>query len=456
MRFVDCQGLGGHGTSLGAVRAGFEMIHRASLPGGFGDKIVDSNRKILRFDGDIEVGEQESWTAQDNVAYVTGTPPCSGFSMMNTTAAVAKAKGKDVPINARGPKSAINMCQRALVQYAARCTGTDGRLGADFVSFESVQGAFSQGIDLMREYRQMLSDLSGQSYDLVHVKMSVASIGGPQWRHRYFWLAHRSSIKFGIDPVYPTKITTLREAIGDLEFQPETWAPQAYVSDPTTEYQKAHRGAAVLQHLSHGSLNGLSPEDDEPRAGRAKNLQQWAEILEYWPEASPIQAAALKYLESHDRLPEGLDKRWDYENRTFAGFMWPFRTGWDRATGVLTGGCAGSHFHPDQPRFLTVRELSRVMDIPDDWTWEAARHTGEAGMYIGKCCTTGSGTWMARAVMDALSGSPQSTENEFFSDGRYAKTKLDLLPGERVYDITNEYRKLEQYKMYRKQVKKTD
>jgi site-specific DNA-cytosine methylase len=434
MRMVDCQGLAGTGTTLGGVLAGFDLVHRVALPGGFGNKLVEENRKILNFTGDIETGPIDEWTPQHNIAMVTGTPPCSGFSLMNTTGKVAENAGKEAPATARGPGSLINMCQRDLVRYGARCFGTDGNPGAEFVVFESVQGAFSQGLELMREYWQILRRETGQDYQMSHIKMSVASIGGAQLRHRYFWVAHR--IPFGIDFELPKRITTLEDAIGDLVDQPELWEPQDYVSEAKTDYQRNLRGKAVVNHESLKGKHYAGMEPLEP----------------YWPPGKAIHTATLAYIEAHgggekgvDALPEHLKKRWQPEAGYYKGFMWPFRLGWDEPSGVLTGGCAGSHIHPDHPRFMTIRELARMMAVPDDWTFNSARHAGEAGSWIGKACTVGSAVWLSSAIMDALDGRPQSDQGEFWSHGLYKKNKLDLADGERVYDITNEYRKFDGY-----------
>jgi len=96
-----------------------------------------------------------------------------------------------------------------------------------------------------------------------------------------------------------------------------------------------------------------------------------------------------------------------------------------------------------------VRELSRVMAVPDDWSWDSARNVMQAGMWIGKCCTTGAGKWIADAIMDALDGKPQG-RGEFWHEDYYKKTKLNLMTDEAVYDITNEYTKYENFTRHKR------
>ena len=84
--FVDCQGLAG-AWSLGTAKAGFTLKHRATLPGGFGDIVMEDNRhKFKGLDGywTGEVGTpSDGWTPQMDVSFLCGTPPCSGFSLPN-------------------------------------------------------------------------------------------------------------------------------------------------------------------------------------------------------------------------------------------------------------------------------------------------------------------------------------------------------------------------------------
>ena len=427
MKFVDCQGLAGHGTTLGAVRAGFELVHRATLPGAFGDKIVEDNAEILGGKFDIEVGDQDSWTPQRDVAYLAGVPPCSGFSLMNTAGSRAKARGEAPPPNARGAGSSINMCQRSLVEYAGKCLGTDGRAGPEFIAFESVQGAFSAGLELMRDYRRLLSGISGYPYELAHVKMSVASIGGAQFRHRYFWVAHR--VPFGIDPPSVTKLTTVGDAIKDISGAALQWEPQPYIDSPTP-YAKVLRGRkrTFEDNVAYdGSMLGVI-----------------APLMPFWDQGKGIRTAARALLAAGEELTPRLEKAWLPEEETFKGFMWPFRVALDEPSPVLTGSCFSAVVHPVEDRFLTVRELARVMAIPDEWTFgDSVKTAQQGGTLIGKNCTTGAGEWMASAIRDALAGTPQSTDHEFWFNDEYRKIPLE--PGERVYDITTHYKTYSNY-----------
>src|SRR6478736_388146 len=119
--FVDCQGLAGHWT-LGTVQAGFELVGRVSL-GAFGDQVLDSNRHLVGDNWQQYPGNGvDEWEALE-AAYLCGTPPCSGFSLLNNSAAQARKAGKEVPASARGADSAINSCMWELIRYAGKCYG---------------------------------------------------------------------------------------------------------------------------------------------------------------------------------------------------------------------------------------------------------------------------------------------------------------------------------------------
>src|SRR4249920_2848051 len=124
--FVDCQGLAGAWT-LGTVQAGFDLISRATLArtpvkDGFGDVVIDANRALVGDGWEQQLGGNlDEWEPLGEaygtrpVAYVCGTPPCSGFSLLNNSAAAARKAGKAAPATARGADSSINDCMKALV-----------------------------------------------------------------------------------------------------------------------------------------------------------------------------------------------------------------------------------------------------------------------------------------------------------------------------------------------------
>lgn len=401
---VDCQGLVGAWT-LGAVQAGFSLTHRASL-GGFGDHIVDANRHLLgngwRQDPGNGSGEWEPVEA----ALVAGTPPCSGFSLLN------RSKKE----NARGPDSAINSCMRELVQYAGRCTGTDGRPGAEIVSFESVQGAGKQGRELMLSFRDILDDATGQRYSLSHVFTSGATVGAAQMRHRYYFVAHR--IPFGIDEPGRRRVATYRDAIGDLVGLEQTWDEQGVVYRSQDVWWLEEQ--RILDEIQ--SLVGL--EDHYIVRDHISSDSGWKagiylrELIPFWDPGATLEQAMRGYRERHGRFPDRTETWWDHESDSLRVWRGPSRIAPDRSGYVLTGGCAGDFVHYSEPRFLTVRELARLMGFPDSWGFSIVGTAQRVGMYIGKCCPVNTGRWIAEWFVRALEGNPggplqQIGEREF-------------------------------------------
>lgn len=76
----------------------------------------------------------------------------------------------------------------------------------------------------------------------------------------------------------------------------------------------------------------------------------------------------------------------------------------DRPGYVLTGGGMSDFIHPEEIRFLTGRECSRLMGLPDAWSWKDAKTPGQLSNYIGKCCPVQSGRWISGWVREALDG----------------------------------------------------
>lgn len=385
--FVDCQGLAGAWT-LGTAQTGrFELVHRCSQPGGFGDSSIRENQHLLAAVPDLELEDPEGYLWEPKVTgYVCGTPPCSGFSLMN-----ASKKS-----NKRGPDSPINSCMTDLAKYGARCTGFDGLPGAEIIAFESVQQAYSTGRELMWRLRDIIEAISGQQYDLTHVKMSGASVGAAQYRHRYYFVAHR--IPFGVDHPKPRHVVTYRDALEDLQGLNLQWNDQPYVwkiGDPGSTFGDRLRRSdgQVSDHMAYTSNRDVSL------------LEELEDIL------APGQSVK-DLIENMDTPPQVLLDRFPYtadDYRELRGWQWFKRIDPDKPGFVVSGGGAGDFVHWKEPRFLTVREISRLMGYPDSWRWpEEVSSVNVASALVGKCCPVNSGKWISEAVADALDGNPQN------------------------------------------------
>ena len=87
---------------------------------------------------------------------------------------------------------------------------------------------------------------------------------------------------------------------------------------------------------------------------------------------------------------------------------------------MIAGGGASNFVHWEEPRLLTVRELSRLMGYPDTWMWPDGRTVRVIGSYIGKCCPVTSGQWLSDWVAKALDGEP-GQQGERIGDREYLR-----------------------------------
>lgn len=395
---------------MGVVQAGFERVAHLELPGGFGMENTKANTDLLgKFE--TQVGSDAEWEPYDDVAFLFGNPPCSGFSMMNTA--------KKGSTNFRGPDSPINNCMWALVEYASRCRGTDGKLGPDIVAFESVQGAGTSGRNLMRRLRDTLILNTGRHYDLTHVFMNAAHCGGAQERRRYFFVAH--SIPFGVT-VEKTFVPYVWDAIQDLlGLQTDTWERQA-LRERSTKWARETVG-----------VSGLAGITAHIAAHESNHARRMSYLYDTWePRGNEETAARLRYaagLEFPPPFPEGFDptnKRW--------GFYQTRRLSWQQQGWVLAGNACTAFVHPEEDRLLTVREASRLMGYPDAWDWRAAGSIDRAQQWLGKGLVVQAGRWFSEQVRNALEGGTweldgQSTPAE--------KVEPGLVPYEYVINTTN-------------------
>ena len=396
-RAVDCQGFAG-GFTLGMVQAGFTLVGKREMKGGFGVANCEANRHLLGASWVAESTDHERWTPVD-ADVVFGNPPCSGFSVMSA---------KDF----RGADSKINHCMWAFVDYAAKVR--------PYVAvFESVQNAFTSdgGHALMVQLRERLEDRTGDSYTLHHVRHNAIAVGGAAVRRRYFWLASR--IPFGVERTRLHRFPLLTDVIGDLDNLSHTWQAQPY-RRPGSWWSDTRRS-------SEGSVDGHVGLSN-PLIRRIGDLLAGVD----WLPGEAIGQVASKYWDKHAKLPDSWADTEEkiVKNEFFMGFTTPVRWHGDRYGRVVTGGGLHNIVHPYLDRTVTHREVARILGFPDDWRILPLRHVSGLNMTWGKGITVDCGRWIGRWIRAALDGQP----------GSYVGTPL----GDREFDIdlTNDYPKL--------------
>lgn len=378
---IDCLGFAG-GFTMGTVQAGFKLVGKREMPGGFGVDNCEANRHLLGDSWTTEVGEPAGWSARE-VPYVFGNPPCSGFS------------GMTVP-SARGIDAKVNDCMWAFVGFAARCQPI-------ITVFESVRQAYTNGHPLMTKLRAKLEAETGWRYNLFHVIHDGYELGGPSIRKRYFFVAVRDDVRFGVR--WPrVRQPLLRDAIEDLAGLDLTWEKQPYRRSPTWWSATHVRTPDMSGVDGHQKLTtaATSRVDDVLEMAREKNGG--------WPIRTSIATMLKQLYTEHGYIP----KSWDYRvDRLIAkdfdmGFTIPYRWDGNRAGRVIVGGALNLVIHPWEDRLITHREAARIMGYPDDWTVKNIERTTALPLTWGKGITTMCGRWISGAVKNALDGNPDS------------------------------------------------
>lgn len=367
--FVDCQGFAG-GFTLGAVQAGLELVAKRE-DGSFGVSSCEVNRHLLGQGWSVDTKGPASWQPLA-VDVVLGNPSCGGFSIKSATG------------RKRGKEAAANDGMWNFVRFAARCRPTT-------VVFESVQGArvLPYGHELMRQLHDSLEEWTGLEYTLTHVRHSAHTLGGAAIRPRYFWVASR--LPFGVDHRSTANVPDLDDVIRDLEFQPLSMSAQPYAQPPTWWSQTKRSPAGTVD--GHDLF-------DSPKVGRLYDLLagpfQWeeGEYLEQFVRR--YEAAGLPLPASQAAVGVGIGQMCRWES-------------WRPARTVLRD-TPSTAIHPRLQRFLTWREVARVMGYPDDWLLEPAL-AGSGGKIpfqhsFGKGVTVECGRWIAHWVRESLAGRP--------------------------------------------------
>lgn len=392
MRAVDVECFAGAFT-YGVATAGFEVIGKRELPGGFGVPSVAANQRLINANGlEIQVGSSEEWVPLD-VDLVFGNPPCSAFSGVSDK-------------NFAGADNSINDCMWALVEYAARC---NGGLGPPVVAYESVGNAYTKGRALLSALLDRLRERTGAPYALYHVLHNAYALGGCAERRRYFWVASRIPIGFEGPPIGP--LPTLWDAIGDLYDVP------SLILDPQP-YGEVYGQSPSAWAQQKRSASGLVDGHVSFPPQYHRQSQALLDLPGAWQEGESLTKALKRYHDEHGTFPTMENERDeafaahygpDGRDFNFGGAWQPERWRHDRPARVVTGGSSARSIHPFAPRPLTLREMFRIQGFPDDWQLKPAVEMASANtatLWPGKGIPVESGRWIATMAHRAIEGNP--------------------------------------------------
>lgn len=394
VRAVDCQGFAG-GFTLGMVQAGFTLVGKKEMKGGFGVRNCLANRHLLGYDWQPQVCDPAEWTPI-SAAVVFGNPPCSGFSVMSNK-------------HFRGPDSSINSCMWAFADFVAR---TNPYIAV----FESVQQAYSNGLELMRGLRAKLEADTGERWELYHILHNNASVGGAAIRKRYFWLVSR--IPFGIEMPDVQRVPNVMDVIGDLGGLADTYAPQPYRRPGTwwSEWRRRPDG------LVDGHAQMATP-----------HMRRCIDLMSYvpWNPGEHMSIVVERCYRTHGVLPpswgNALDKLVPRE--FFMGYTQPKRWRGDKMGRVVTGAGAQSIMHPVETRFLTQREIARVQGFVDDWRIQPLQGMSGLNTTWGKGIPVDVGRWIGGWIRRALEGEPGTHTGQLTGDREH---KIDCTHAHRL------------------------
>lgn len=391
---VDVMGFAG-GFTMGMVQAGFTLIGKRELKGGFGVANCEANRHLLGDSWQTEACDHNEWTPVD-AHVVFGNPPCSGFSVMSN---------KDF----RGADSPINHCMWAFADYVSRVKPL-------IACFESVQPAYKRedGIALMRALRETVEKRTGYKYTLYHVLHNAYSVGGSSMRPRYFWLI--SAIPFGVEVPIFDRYPVLNEVIGDLSDLESTWEAQPYTKEPSWW--------ATSRVSSSGSVDGHI-HLATPAIKRMYDLMEGID----WNSREHIGLVAKKYYHKYGTLPPSWAAAQDklIKNDFFMGFTTPVKWDGDAPSRVVTGAGLHNIVHPFKNRMLTHREVARILGFPDDWKISPLQNLTGLSATWGKGITVDCGKWIGTWIRNALDAVPGSHRG------------VEISPNEYTIDVTHAY-----------------
>jgi DNA (cytosine-5)-methyltransferase 1 len=251
--------------------------------------------------------------------FVYGNPPCRAFSL-------ASAHARE-----RGSAAQDAWWAREVVRVAAA-------LEAPVVAIESTRGALRAAPVVHHVIWEEFKDrYPGQMWILVN----AFNHGLPQWRPRVFWVLAPEVFGWRAPAL---QVPSLRDCLDRLDgctnVDPDM---SRYIDMRRRVVNDVSIGDAILDlvpYLKPGQRMWATRTDAETRARR-----DWVAFC-------------------RDRHPVLVDY---LETRAIVMHT-PRRLAWDTPSPVIYGA-ESKYVHPEQHRFLSVRELSRICGFPDDWTW---------------------------------------------------------------------------------------
>jgi site-specific DNA-cytosine methylase len=400
LRYVDVHCFAG-GLALGIRQNGFELQAKKESVGAYGARNMEVNRHIMGDNWETQAASYEEWEPTD-AELVIGNPPCSGFSLLSTK-------------SFRGIDSRANACMWGITEYAAK-------IAPPIFAFESVQGAYTVGGDLMRQLRTHLENLTGFKYDLTHVLHSARSCGSPQLRRRYMFIAHR--VPFGLE--YPDVIEypNVKQAIGDLEGMNDQWEPQLYKRTPSYENT---RWAWHARQKSGNYVDGHKTID-------SLGAKRIAYLLStgFWTHGKDFSYVLKNCYENGIDLPEVYARKIDklIADDFNMGWNTPQRLLATHTCPAITGSGAEQLGHYRENRILTHREIARLMGFPDDWKIAPNADYSALRSAWGKGVTVDVGRYFGQWLKNSLEENPGAIIGD------------EIGERERLINFTNRYPKL--------------
>ncbi|MCH7553117.1 MAG: DNA cytosine methyltransferase, partial [Chloroflexi bacterium] len=272
-----------------------------------------------------------------NIDFIFGNPPCAPWSM----AAVQPVRNRDYEHKDKYRHDPRVSCVYNLFQLLTE-------LQPDVWVWESVQGAFKRGRDLVDELTQAAPKLG---YSATYVLFNGLDIGTPQHRRRFFCVFHKHAIPWD-HPLGKQHWNTVRDVIGSM---------------PTAD-----------------------PEDVPP-------LGQFEKLIKYTRPKEGFRGA----WERIQRKKLGDEENWPRNAQGhFKGrpaFI-QHRLGWDQIPPTHIGGCHQAH--PEDDRWISWREASALGGYSPDYVFDTDLLNKYVIMF--QAVLPAAGEWLARNVARGL------------------------------------------------------
>jgi len=340
--FAGCGGL-----SLGFEQAGFKVVFANDInpvcANTYTENIkIDKERFYVGDINDILKNFTKFEGYFEDIAIISGGPPCQGFSMANRQRIIDDPR---------------NILYKSFLEILSK-------VKPKFFVMENVKGMLNKIDEIINDFENILEG----KYNIFPAVLNAKDFGIPQNRERLFVIGNRINVdtKHLIDCINKKKRSpfTLENAISNLPpLGVKTIKNNSSIENDIVGYFKVRHDYRIDDFYNF--INGGRQIEYVYNHKNRYNNERDVKIYTLLPQGA-------------NSLHPSISEIMPYKNRNHIFKDKYFKLRYDDVCKTITSHMkfdCNMYIHPTQPRGLSAREAARVQTFPDDFVFSGAQNS---------------------------------------------------------------------------------